>query len=160
MIIVVDASTLINLANGEVLAIVLGLSNVEFHVSSVVRRESRTVADAIDGAVATKRLTLVDDTLVSAAEFEATKLQFNLDDGETECIVAARVLDATVACDDAAARRAIREVLGKTRLSGSAHLLRSAVSSGLLATAGAIEAYALMRARGGYLPILAANYFG
>ena len=44
MIVVLDASTLINLDNGEVLAETLSLPGMTFQISPEVLRESRTVA--------------------------------------------------------------------------------------------------------------------
>jgi predicted nucleic acid-binding protein len=160
VIVVLDASTLINLANGGVLDTILRLPGFEYHVSTVVRRESKTVADAIDAAVAEGRLGLVDDAIIPLADFVAAKQEFDLDDGETECLIAARVLEAIVACDDAAGRNAVRETLGVPRLKGSIGLLKMAVEEGLLGAEQASAAYALMRARGGYLLALAADYFG
>ena len=160
MIIVLDASTLINLANGEVLDTILRLPGLEYHVSTVVRRESRTVAAAIDTAVAEGRLILVDDSIIPIGAFIAAKDQFDLDDGETECVIAAQVMGAVVACDDAAGRQVVRDILGVSRLKGTIGLLRMAVDEGLLDAEAASTAYSLMRSRGGYLPPLASDYFG
>jgi predicted nucleic acid-binding protein len=160
VIVVLDASTLINLANGEVLDAVLQLQGFDYHVSSVVRRESKTVAEAIDQAVAEGRLTLVDDAMVPLAEFVEAQERFNLDDGETECLIAAQTLGGIVACDDAAGRNAVRETLGVARRKGSIGLLKLAIEQELLTAQQAADAYKLMRERGGYLPDLLPDYFG
>lgn len=159
MIIVLDASTLINLANGEVLSSILRLPGVTFQVSAVVRGESKTIAKAIDAAVLAGRLTLVDDSLITVSAFAAAKTRMNLDDGETECILAAEALGHAVACDDRAARRWIAELLGEARLSGSIGLMRLAVIARLLDQKSAFEAYRLMRVRGGFLPELTQGDF-
>ena len=159
MILVLDASTLINLANGEVLDTVLNIPDVEYHVSTVVRQESRTVARAIDDAVAARRLSLVDDTLISIVSFAEIKERYNLDDGETECLLAAQAMDCWVACDDAAGRAAVGAVLGGARLKGSIGLLKMAITAGLITSGEAFTAYTLMRNRGGYLPVLQATDF-
>ncbi|KVK74284.1 hypothetical protein WS90_31250 [Burkholderia cepacia] len=52
MIIILDASTLINLANGGVLNVVLSLPGVRFLVSRVVRGESKSVVSAVDAVIA------------------------------------------------------------------------------------------------------------
>ena len=159
MIVVVDASTLINLANGEVLSKVLQLPGFFFHVSSVVRRESKTIAEAIDAAVASGCLILVDDSLISVSEFKRAKRELKLDDGETECILAAQALGCVVASDDKAARKCICDILGEDRLSGSIRLLRCAIAHGLINRKQAFDAYLLMRERGGFLPVLIESEF-
>lgn len=154
MIRILDASTLLNLANGEVLSKVLHLPGISFQVSGVVRDESRTVAQAIDAAVAVGRLALVDDKLISVSRFLRAKAEWELDNGETECILAAAEIGSSVACDDKAARKVIMKVLGEDRLTGSIGLLREAVKAGLLTQAEAFVAYCLMRERGGFLPAI------
>lgn len=159
MISVLDASTLINLANGEVLGVVLGIPGIQFQVSQVVKGESKSVAAAVDAAISADMLSLIDDSLISAKDFSEAKLQMNLDDGETECILAARALGCTIACDDRAARSIIRSSLGPARLTGSIGLLRLAIKSNLLTAEAAFDAYILMRERGGYLPTMAMSDF-
>ena len=73
MIVVLDASTLINLANGDALAIVLAIPGAKFLVSGAVRAESRSIANAIDDAVSAGSLGLVDDSLISARAFREAK---------------------------------------------------------------------------------------
>jgi len=151
---ILDASTLLNLANGEVLSKILRLPDVTFQVSGVVRDESRTIAQAIDAAVEAGRLALVDDKLISVAKFLRAKAEWQLDNGETECILAASAIGCAVACDDKAARTVISKTLGDSRLTGSIGLLREAVRAGLLTQAEAFAAYRLMRERGGFLPAI------
>lgn len=159
MIIVLDASTLINLANGKVLASILGLPGIEFLVSQVVRSESKSVAAAVDIAIATKKLGLVDDQLISAKAFAEAKAQMNLDSGETECILAAKALGCAIACDDRAARAVISTTLGPGSLTGSIGLLKMAVKGSLLTGEAAFDAYQLMREQGGFLPALSPSDF-
>lgn len=154
MILVIDASTLINLANGEVLTEILQLSEFSFQVSRVVRGESKTIAQAIDAAVKAGHIGLVDDGLISVSQFKQAKASMLLDDGETECILAAEVIGCAVACDDGAARKVISARLGTDRLSGSIGLLRCAVDAGAIDRLHAFSAYRLMRKRGGFLPVL------
>ena len=70
MIVVLDASTLINLDNGDVLTEVLSLPLRAFQISPEVLRESRTVAKAIKAAVERGDIDWVDDTAIDAQEFE------------------------------------------------------------------------------------------
>lgn len=160
MIFVLDASTLINLANGQVLGVILSLPGSKFLMSNGVRGESKTIARAIDEAVASGLLALVDDSLIPAQLFAETKQRLNLDEGETECIIAADRMACGIACDDGAARlKAIKE-LGADRVIGSIGLLQMAQEAGTLAPHEALHAYREMVRHGGFLPALPDGYFG
>lgn len=152
MIVVLDASTLINLVNGEVLGAALSLPGREFQVSAVVRSESKTVAEALEAAVDSGALGWVDDSLITATQFAQAKSDWQLDDGETECILAAEAMGCSVASDDLAARKVVATRLGAGKLLGSIGLLRLAIESDLLDPDQAFAAYRLMVARGGFLP--------
>lgn len=155
MIVVLDASTLINLANGEVFATVISLPDHTFQVSAVVLRESRTVARAIRAAVKRGDIELVNDDAIDAGDFENALADWGLGPGETECILAAKVSGSSVACDDGAARLVIEREIGAERRTGTVGLLREAITAGLITPEAAFEAYKQMKSRGGYLPRLA-----
>jgi predicted nucleic acid-binding protein len=155
VIVVLDASTLINLANGEVLAKILSLPGRAFQVSTVVLQESRTVAHAIRAAVKRGDIAWVNDNAIDAYDFERALEEWKLGPGETECILAAKALGCSVACDDGAARRVIGSEIGQSRMTGTVGLLREAVAVGLLTPEAAFEAYGQMKRLGGYLPPLA-----
>lgn len=154
MIVVLDASTLINLDNGEAFAQVLSIPGRSFQVSAEVLRESRTVAVAIKTAVQQGQIALVDDNAIDAAEYENAIAEWQLGPGETECILAAKSLGCSVACDDGAARKVIRREIGVERLTGTVGLLRDAIAAGLMTAEAAFESYQQMKRRGGYLPDL------
>jgi len=157
--VVLDASTLINLANGEVFANVISLPGRSFQVSPVVLSESRTVAKAIRAAVKCGDISWVDDNAIDAQEFEDALDEWGLGPGETECILAAKALECSVACDDGAARRVIKREIGQARMTGTVGLLREAVAAGLLTAQEAFDAYQQMKRLGGYLPRLALSDF-
>ncbi len=159
MIVILDASTLINLVNGEVLAEILNIPGAAFQMSAAVRSESKSIALAIDAAVASGSLGLVDDSLISVTAFREAKRLMELGDGETECIMAAAALGCSIGCDDRAARRHATQRLGADRLMGSIGLLRMAIGARLLDPEAAFASYSLMIARGGYLPQLALSEF-
>ena len=159
MIVVLDASTLINLDNGEVLAEVLSLPGRSFQLSPEVLRESRTVAKAIQAAVERGDLGWVDDTTIDADEFENALDDWELGSGETECILAAKTLGCLVACDDGAARRVIKREIGEQRMTGTIGLLRDAISAELLTASDAFNAYQQMKRLGGFLPHLSLTDF-
>jgi len=89
VIVVLDASTLINLANGEVFAKIVALPNRSFKVSEVVRQESKTVAQAIQAATKRGDIAWVDANLIDAEEYADALRLWSLGPGETECILAA-----------------------------------------------------------------------
>lgn len=159
MIVVLDASTLINLDNGDVLTEVLSLPLRAFQISPEVLRESRTVAKAIKAAVERGDIDWVDDTAIDAQEFEDALAVWELGPGETECILAAKALGCSVACDDGAARKVIESEIGIPRMTGTVGLLREAVVAGLITAQQAYEAYQQMKRLGGFLPKLAVADF-
>jgi predicted nucleic acid-binding protein len=154
VIVVLDASTLINLANGEVFAKILALPGRSFQVSAVVLRESRTVGKAIRAAVKRGALAWVDDDAIDAEDFERALDEWGLGPGETECILAAKATGCAVACDDGAARAVISREIGVERRTGTVGLLREAIAAGLMSPEAAFEAYQQMKRLGGYLPRL------
>jgi predicted nucleic acid-binding protein len=158
--IVVDASTIINLVNSGCLQHVLALKLQIFLVSKIVRTESKSVAALVDVLIATQAIHLIDDSLISASEFAQAKVDWKLDDGETECIIAARKLNFIVATDDGLARRRVQLELGLDRLIGSIGLLRCAVDEKLIIGKDAFLAYKAMKAAGGFLPDISSNVFG
>lgn len=154
MIVVLDASTLINLDNGDVLTEVLSLPHRTFQISPEVLRESRTVAKALKAAVERGDIDWVDDTAIDAQEFEDALAVWELGPGETECILAAKALGCSVACDDGAARKVIEREIGIPRMTGTVGLLREVVVAGLITAEHAFEAYQQMKRLGGFLPKL------
>lgn len=154
MIVVLDASTLINLDNGDVLTEVFSLPHKTFQISPEVLRESRTVAKAIKAAVERGDIYWVDDTAIDAQEYEDALAVWELGPGETECILAAKALGCSVACDDGAARKVIEREVGIPRMTGTVGLLREAVVAGLITAEQAFEAYQQMKRLGGFLPKL------
>ena len=151
MIVILDASTLINLVNGEVLAEILSIPGAAFQMSAAVRTESKSIAE--------ERLGLVDDSLISVSAFREAKRLMQLGDGETECILAAASMGCAFGCDDQAARKRAKQRLGAGNLIGSIGLLRMTINAGLLSSEAAFASYGLMLARGGYLPQLAPSDF-
>ncbi|WP_148649831.1 hypothetical protein [Lysobacter antibioticus] len=159
MNLVLDASTFLNLINGEVLLKVLKLRGFCFFISKEVRRESKSAAEIISELDGCGFFSEIDDAIIDVALFEARVSLWNLGAGEAESIIAAELLGHSVACDDLAGRRVAAAQLGAQRVTGSVGLLRRAVEQELIAEAEAWEAYRLMRERGGFLPDLAADYF-
>lgn len=159
MIYAVDACTFINLANSGELATVIRLPNYRFLISRAVKRESATIADALEQAISVGILQEINDSALSAFAFEALKEEFQLGDGETECLLAAQIFGCNIACDDLAARKAATKLLGPTRLIGSIGLLKQCVMHELLEPSAAFAAYQAMKSYGGFLPSQSLNDF-
>lgn len=159
MIIIIDASTLINLVNGEVLLRIFHLPTTRLLISGMVIEESKTIASVVKGATAAGFLNLVDGDLISMSDFTKAKAELNLGDGETECILAAALIPCHFACDDRAARKSAKKKLDPATVTGSIGLLQMAVKAGLLTPVEAIASYAKMIDHGGYLPSLPPDHF-
>ncbi|MBN6111408.1 hypothetical protein [Xanthomonas bonasiae] len=160
MIVLLDASTVINLVNGGVFDAVLSIEGVEYQVGSLVRDEVSSAAEVLDLELAKGSLTLADDGLVSYSEFLVAKNDMGLGDGETECILIASAIRSQIACDDGRARKAAIKRLGHESLvTGSLGLMQRACSQGLISPEVAYLAYEEMRKLGGYLPQIDINFF-
>lgn len=64
VIVLLDASTVINLVNGGVFDAVLGIEGVQFQVGSLVRDEASSASEVLDLELAKGSLTLADEGLV------------------------------------------------------------------------------------------------
>ncbi|WOB26411.1 MULTISPECIES: hypothetical protein [Xanthomonas] len=160
MIVLLDASTLINLANGEVLALILKLEDIDFHISSFVRNESSSIVEVIEKLLQSNHLTTSSDDLISLGAFRDGKVGMGLGDGETECILIAEALGCLIACDDGRARKKAVSRLGdESRVTGSIGLLTIACRRKLITPEQAQAAVTKMRECGGYLPDVKSDYF-
>lgn len=161
MNIVVDTSSTINLYNGGMLEIVLGLTSLSyvFHMGVIVKGECGDLSGVLNLYVTDGRLILLPDQTLLLSEFTAVLEEYDLGAGETECIALARQQGLTVCTDDKAARRAATSYLGANRVLGSLALIRECVRSGRLSPSDAIIGYRTMRLCGAFLPDLEASYF-
>jgi predicted nucleic acid-binding protein len=157
---VVDACALINLFNGHALELVLALDEHTFAVGPIVLGEcAGELRPVLEHHIARAALQLLDDDLVPVGSFAALLARFRLGDGETECLAFAELAGLDVCTDDGAARKAVRELLGEDRLTGSLGLLRTAVGLQRLAAAEAYARYLEMVAAGGFLPVASQAFF-
>jgi len=155
---ILDACSLINLINGEVLEDVLELPEHRFAVGPQVLGECGGDATII-GAQFGARLTELSDEDLRATLFFDLLERYGLGPGETECLAFAIVNDGNVCSDDRKAREMAAEELGVERVLGTARLLRDTVAAGLLTPEQGERAYEKMRVSGGFLPILPPEYF-
>ncbi len=154
MLHVPDACALFNLHNGGVLEIAVSLNDCHFLLGKAVYGEARSIAEELNRLLDLQKLAWIDDAAIPASEFLRLKEEFDLGDGETECLSAAEHLECRLVFDDMAARRAGIELIGAERVTGSIGVLRACVDAGNLERAAAYQAYELMKTMGGFLPAM------
>ena len=162
MIVLFDASALINLVKGAAFEIILALPRFEFMVGPIVLQEcvgSDEVVNVVRKAVDDGRVGLLDDSQISGALFLSLLEQFRLGPGETECLTFAVDSDAVMCSDDLKARQVAAGEFGEDRVTGSLGLLRDAVRTGVTTAHVAWEAYERMKQEGAFLPDLSRNFF-
>jgi predicted nucleic acid-binding protein len=147
-IVVIDTCSIINLINSNLASEVLGDENFTFVIGPAVRLElSKESSQLPELAELEQRGLLkyynkpIDITLIGSLFTE-----FDLGDGETECIAIALIERYKLCCDDRKARKAAENKIGQPSCYGSIGALKKAVCTG--ANAG----YNEMKSKGGFLP--------
>jgi predicted nucleic acid-binding protein len=159
-----DASTTINLLNGELFDKIISQDDRAWAIGPVCLEECAKddgqAGETLRRLVAEKRLVQLDDSKLSAVRYAAILEEHGLGEGESECLAFAELdSDMVVLCDDKRARAVLSRQLGAVRVSGSLGLLKNAVASGSLAAEAAMDAYLKMRSAGGFLPDIPDAYF-
>jgi predicted nucleic acid-binding protein len=157
--IIFDASSIINLINGDAIDSVLALPDSSFFIGPLVLEECKQQQELINALIREGSIELLDDTSMSASVFSALQQRYDLGVGETECLAFAIDEQLTVACDDHKAREMISGRLTSLRVIGSISLLSKCVQQGLISPEDAETKYRRMKARGGFLPNLQLGYF-
>lgn len=154
MKLILDASSLLNLAHGGVLERVLSIPGTTALIGPQVYNECQSIKAAIDELVAAKVLGMATDDDLPAGLFFDLLERHGLGPGETECIAFA-THDATidlVCCDDRRARNVCSQLLGRNHLTGTIGRLEFAVGASVLTREEAWTAYQRMLAAGAFLP--------
>jgi len=157
--IILDASSVINLAAGRVLQKILAAPECAFSVGAVVHSELGNLRDTIDQLTQNGLICRMSGIDVSAAELRQKQLQHGIGPGEAECIIQAGRRPLIVCTDDRRARKIAEKVLGRTLVTGSIGLLKDAVQVGALTESEAWNAYTTMKAAGAFLPTLPVGFF-
>jgi predicted nucleic acid-binding protein len=148
-----DSSSVINLFNAGVLALLCQLEEHDFFVPPMVVGECH-------GECATDLIALrdqgcidfVDDDIVDADHYLALLEEHRLGAGETECMAVAAAENYNVCSDDRRAREATAGLIGENRVIGSLRVLRWCVESVVIDCGAAFAAFQTMREKGGFLP--------
>lgn len=160
-ILALDASSIINLVNGECFREILSLQDTKYQVGPIVREVEclGIYRAAVEAYISEGLITVLDESLASAKLFEDMFLRHKLGDGETECIVYGITTGCGISCDDRKARRAAKSELGQDKVTGSIGLLQFGVGQSLYSADQAYSIYQKMRLSGGFLPSCSVDVF-
>lgn len=157
---VLDSSSIINLFNAGVLALLCELDDHEFFVPPMVVGECHGEC-AVELVTLREQgcLTFIEDDVVDADQYLALLEMHRLGAGETECMAIAAADAYSICCDDRKAREAAAGFLGQERVVGSLRLLQWCVAELAIDCSAAFNAFETMRERGGFLPDLPQAFF-
>jgi len=160
MDIVLDACSIINLLNGEVLQKVVSIQGINFYVGEYLYDEE--ILDVpqklkVQSLIVNNFISIIESS-VSVSQFKALKDTYELGDGETECIAICLNTGYNIATDDKKARESAHTELGD-KVVGSLFLLRESVRTGMLSCDDAKTSFQLMKHKGGFLPKIDLDYF-
>lgn len=160
MNVVIDASSIINLENAEVLDTVVQLQRCQLWLTPIVIGECQpTCAARLVALRENSEVQFVDEEQIPADLFLDLLAQHQLGDGETEAIATAKALEFGLCCDDLQARNLARELLGEARVIGSLRLLRWCVEESLFSCGTAFGYFGMMSEAGGFLPNTPNTFF-
>jgi hypothetical protein len=161
MEIILDACSIINLINGDIIEHVLKLPDFNFYVGEdlleeeLLNSEQKTV---IEQLLQSGILNVVDYS-VSIAEYNEIRMRFGLGYGETICIAQCRALNFFMLTDDRKAKICAKQELDNSRVFGSLYIIRQLFRAELISCDAALESFVKMRSRGGFLPNMDRSYF-
>lgn len=161
MHVVLDACTLINLINGQILKSVSLLPGYKlFIIDNLLEQEILNESQRIyiNVLVSTSVITIIESP-VTVTEFLSLKEKYDLGAGELECIALCRKQGLHMASDDRKARKCAAAELQTTQVIGSLYFLKALVQEKLVEAIEAKECLALMKKKGAYLPNVDEFYF-
>jgi len=158
--IILDASSIINLSKGDVVAKVVRLQAIHLFVGPLVIQECLGRIAELNVALEAKQVQQLDDSLLPAKAFFELREKHRLGNGETECLAfAVRLTNLLICTDDKAARIVAASTVGENRVVGSLFLLRECVRESILEKSEAALVHETMRLRGAFIPPLPTKYF-
>lgn len=160
MRIILDASSYINLIQGQIFSQVSSLAGYSYYMGPLVEKECSDDTNVLDTLFTKGLITRVDDSDIPASHFLQILQQYSLGEGETECLTLCGVdTNYVMACDDKKARDTAKLLYSSTRLTGSIGLVKACVKQGLISSKDAFATYELMKREGGFLPEIPKNFF-
>jgi predicted nucleic acid-binding protein len=161
MNIILDASSIINLINGDVLQRVATIPGIILCISDGLL-ETEILDDVqkimVETMINDGKVVLLESS-ISLSEYIGLKEKYDLGSGETECIALGRVHGYAICSDDWKARQAAATELGTPNVTGSLFLLKEAVKTSLMTCDEAKKSFQLMKHKGGFLPNISDDYF-
>jgi hypothetical protein len=160
MNVVLDSCSLVNLINGDLVEEIIKIPNCNFLLGQIVYEECCEIESQkliIDRAIELSKFKLVPD--VDIDQFIQIKQKYQLGDGETESIVNCFNNDFILSSDDLKARQCAVKELGTDRVIGCLYLTRETARNNIITCDEALNAYLIMKVKGGFLPIVDDNYF-
>lgn len=154
---VIDACSLINLHNGEALALVLGLKRSSLQVGPIAMGETGHEIEAT--LRASDAATFLGGSTLPAAVYLTLLGTYGLGEGETEAIAFAQYHGFALCSDDRKAREVGKKLLGEERVIGSLRLMRWCVEEDLCKCMRAYDTSVAMREHGGFVPALDQKFF-
>jgi len=160
MKIILDACSIINLVNSSGLDSCAALERCDLFLGPIVFGEcAEGPAQILIDLIKSGEITQLSDDDIPIDNFLALLSEYNLGEGETECIAEALSLNYMVCTDDGRARKIAKLRLGDERVIGSARLLRWCVEEKLLVCRDANQQFAAMKNAGGFLPNVPDGFF-
>lgn len=157
---VLDSSSIINLFNADVLALLCQLDEHEFFVPPMVVGECHgECAAELIGLRDEGCVSFINDDAVDADQYLALLDAHRLGAGETECMAVAASDNYNVCCDDRKARDAAANLIGEARVIGSLRLLQWCVQGLVIKCGVAFHAFETMKSKGGFLPDMPQSFF-
>ena len=162
MNVVLDACSIINLINGNILHKIIAIPGYLFHVGDILLDQeilNQSQKLILLTCIKNNSIDLIEST-TTLSEFNRLKQLYNLGTGETECIAICKANGNTISTDDLKARKAAVIELGdEQKVIGSLFLLRTLVVSKSITASEAYSCYLLMKQKGGFLPRIAQSFF-
>lgn len=151
---VIDASGIINLLGGGVAAGTLGSIEPRSEVTPAIETECNAKGETAAGFRALLESGLLErcEVEVSAEELTSFVETHELGLGESEAILACRLIGRDLWCDDKRARNVATDMLGNERVIGTLGILYQLVHLRELNAVDAFTSYQAMIAAGGFLP--------
>lgn len=155
-----DTCGVINAFKAGALEVFLMLEGHTFVLGPAVMAESLQLREEVTANLSAGRMTMPDESLITASAVASISGSYNLGVGESECIAICEANRELVFwSDDRRARSVANALLGPQRVIGTADLLRTCVAQALLSPLDAYTAYELARSRGAFLPPLERSAF-
>ncbi|WP_339699364.1 hypothetical protein [uncultured Roseivirga sp.] len=151
--VILDACSVINMINAEVIQKLEVIDGYTFHIGNLVLEECLDEAQKI-----VVRQCILDGVIepvtndLTVREFNSISNKYGLGKGESECIAYMKKIGAIVCTDDNKARRSIERDFGKPFYFGSLFILREMVRQNLISCDESIRSYAIMVISGAFLP--------